>query len=156
VPLNLARLAVQCDALAVGWQAVQRLEAIIPNLPDDLQRVRYWRTLVEAYRRLGNPGASLAAKARLAQWLAQSGTEGASPAVLGTAADLYLDTSLGLTNPRRALTLLRTLAASDAPGKESIQPLFIKALEQVGDEAGANRYRQTYAEITRALVQDAP
>ncbi|QUV89258.1 serine/threonine-protein kinase [Chloracidobacterium aggregatum] len=156
VPLNLARLAVQCQPLAVGRQAVQRLEALIPDLPDDIQRVRYWRVLAEAYRRLGNPGASLAAKARLAQWLAQSETGAPPPAVLGTAADLYLDTSLGLTNPHRALTLLRTLAASDAPGKESIQPLFIKALEQVGDEAGANRYRQTYAEITRALLQDTP
>ena len=154
--MNLARLAVQCQPLAVGRQAVQRLEALIPDLPDDIQRVRYWRVLAEAYRRLGNPGASLAAKARLAPWLAQSGTEGASPAVLGTAADLYLDTSLGLTNPHRALTLLRTLAASDTSGKESIQLLLIKALEQVGDRAGANRYRQTYAEITRALLQDTP
>ncbi len=156
VPLNLARLAVQCQPLAVGRQVVQRLEAIIPSLSDDLQRVRCWRVLVEAHQRLGNPSAALAAKTRLSQWLAQSETGAQPPAVLGAVADLYLDTSLGLTNPHRALTLLRTLAASDTAGKESIQPLLIKALEQVGDRDGANRYRQTYAEITQTLVQDAP
>ncbi len=156
VPLNLARLAVQCQPLAVVRQVVQRLEAIIPSLSDDLQRVQCWRVLVEAHQRLGNPRAAQAAKAQVAQWLAQSETGAQLPAVLGAAAGLYLDTSLGLTNPHRALTLLRTLAASDTAGKESIQPLLIEALEQVGDRAGANRYRQTYAEITQALVQDAP
>jgi len=34
--------------------------------------------------------------------------------------------------------------------------LLIEALEQVGDGAGANRYRQTSAEIAQAPVQDAP
>ncbi|MGQ9896468.1 MAG: serine/threonine protein kinase [Acidobacteriota bacterium] len=152
--LRVVGLASRSGQVAVGQQAAQRLEALLPNLPDPAQRVRGWRVLAEAYMRLGNPNAAQAAKDMLAQWLAQSEAEVPTGAVIAIMADLYLDRSLGLHNPQKALKLLRLLAASEGENNFSLH--LVKALHQAGHGDEARYYCKSHLEGLQALLQALP